>query len=65
MILSLDDEVGFMPGVAAGLLALAELAAQGGDRNRARALLDEAASIAAAVNAQGVLKWVNQARGEM
>jgi hypothetical protein len=60
----LRREIGFMPGVAAGLLALAESAARRGDRDRAQALLGEAASIAAAVNAQGVLQWVSQAREE-
>jgi tetratricopeptide (TPR) repeat protein len=61
----LRREIGFMPGVAAGLLALAELASQGGDRDQARALLDEAASIAAAAGAHGILRWVDQARKEI
>jgi len=34
----LRREIGFLPGVAAGLLTLAQLAAQGGDADRARAL---------------------------
>jgi tetratricopeptide (TPR) repeat protein len=58
-------ELGFMPGVAAGLLALAELAAQDGDRERASGLLDEAASIAAASDAGGVRQWVEHARAEL
>lgn len=60
----LRREIGFMPGVAAGLLALAELATRDGGRDRARTLLDEAASVAAAAGAHGVLRWVNQAREE-
>jgi tetratricopeptide (TPR) repeat protein len=58
----LRRDIGFMPGVAAGLLALAELAAQAGDPNQAQALLDEAASVATTAGAHGVLQWINQAR---
>jgi tetratricopeptide (TPR) repeat protein len=60
----LRRDIGFMPGVAAGLLALAEVAAQAGDPNQAQALLDEAASVATTAGAHGVLLWINQAREE-
>jgi hypothetical protein len=61
----LRREIGFRPGVAAGLLALAELAARGGDRGQALALLDEADSIAADADAHGVLRWISAARDEL
>ena len=61
----LRRELGFMSGVAAGVLTLAELAAQEGDRDRALVLLDEAASIAAESGAQGTLGWMDHAREEM
>jgi tetratricopeptide (TPR) repeat protein len=58
----LRRDIGFLPGVAAGVLALAELAAQCGDRDQARALADEAASLAAQAGAHGVVRWADQAR---
>jgi tetratricopeptide (TPR) repeat protein len=61
----LRREISFLPGVAAGLLALAELTAQEGDRGAAAALLDEAASTATASGAQGILGWIEQARAEL
>lgn len=61
----LRRQIGFIPGVAAGLLALAELAALGGDRDQALALLDEAASAAAEADARGVLHWISAARDEL
>jgi len=61
----LRQEIGFTPGVAAGMLALAELAARAGDRDRALALLDEATAIAAETGADGILRWANQARQEL
>lgn len=61
----LRREVGFMPGVAAGLLALAELTAATGDRDGASALLDEAAGIATASAARGILRWIDGARAEL
>ena len=57
----LRQEIGFAPGVAAGVLALAELAARAGDRDRALALLDEATAIAADAGARGILRWAGQA----
>ena len=61
----LRREIGFLPGVAADLAALADLAAEQGHREEARKLLDEAASIAAAAQAGGVLRLVRQARAEL
>jgi tetratricopeptide (TPR) repeat protein len=58
-------ELGFMPGVAAGLLALAELAVQEGRRDDASGMLDEADSIATASDAAGVLRWIEHARAEL
>jgi tetratricopeptide (TPR) repeat protein len=61
----LRREIGFTPGVAAGVLALAELAARAGDRDRALELLDEATAIAAEAGAQRILRWAGQARQEL
>lgn len=61
----LRREIGFIPGVAAGVLALAELAAHDGDRAQALSLLDEAAAIAAGTGAHGVLRWIEQARADL
>jgi tetratricopeptide (TPR) repeat protein len=58
----LRREIGFLPGVAAGLLALAELDIQDGDRDHARPLLDEAADVAASAGAQGILHRIEEAR---
>ena len=58
----LRRKIGFAPGVAAGLLALAQLAAESGDRDGELALLDEAESIARASGAHGVLRWIEGAR---
>lgn len=62
---ALRRDIGFMPGVAAGILALADLAACRGDHDQAASLLDEAAAIAADAGAAGVLRWVDQAREEI
>ncbi len=59
---ALRRELDFQPGVAAGLLALAELAQSTGDHDAARALLDEAATIAAASGAKRVAFWIDSAR---
>jgi hypothetical protein len=59
----LRRDIGFGPGVAAGILALAELAACRGDRDQAAELLDEAARIAAEAGAAGVGSW--QLAGEL
>src|SRR2546423_14792451 len=56
--LRLRREVGFRPGVAAALLALAELALETGERDRAEALPAEAAAEAEGCGAHGALRWV-------
>jgi hypothetical protein len=61
----LRRELGFTPGVAGGVLALAELAARDGKREEALALADEAGSIAEASDAEGALRWVEQFREEL
>jgi tetratricopeptide (TPR) repeat protein len=63
--LRLRRELGFMPGVAAALLALAELSAESGDQSRARALLEEAGAVAEASGARGTLRWIDSARMEL
>ncbi len=56
--------LGFLPGVAAGVLALAELAARGGNKDEAATLAEEARSIAESCGADGVLRWVEHFRDE-
>jgi tetratricopeptide (TPR) repeat protein len=63
--LRLRRELGFMPGVAAAVLALAELTAQDRGRDEALALLDEATKVAKASGAQRILQYINQARAEL
>lgn len=55
----LRREVGHLPGVAAGLLSLAEVAPSPADRAR---LLDEAEAIASGCGANGVLGWIAAVR---
>ena len=57
--------VGHQPGVAAGLLALAELAVRSGRPDEAADLLAEAAATAEAAGAAGTLRWVDEARAEL
>jgi tetratricopeptide (TPR) repeat protein len=59
---ALRREIGFLPGVAAGLLALAELAAENGRPDEARALLDEATTTARDSGAAGIMRWIEAAR---
>lgn len=61
----LRRDVGFAPGVAAGLVSLAELAAEGGDREQASKLLDEAEAVAGSCDARGVLRWVEEGRSQL
>ncbi|SRR5258708_2904011 len=61
----LRRELGFAPGVAAGLLALAELSALEGDHQEAVTLLDEATVVARACDARGTARWIEQARAEL
>ncbi|MER5940587.1 tetratricopeptide repeat protein [Streptomyces sp. NPDC001928] len=58
----LRRELGFLPGVAANLIGLAHLAAQTDRRDEAAELLREAADAAGKAGAQGVLRWVAEAR---
>ena len=60
----LRQEIGFAPGVAAGLLALAELAYRTGRRAEAHTLLAEADEIAVTSNAHGIRRWISAARAE-
>ncbi|WP_327694424.1 tetratricopeptide repeat protein [Streptomyces sp. NBC_00459] len=61
----LRRELGFLPGVAANLVGLAHLAAQQERRDDAAALLDEATELCESTDAQGVLRWVAEAREEL
>lgn len=61
----LRRKLGFEPGIAAGLLPLAYLSAQDGDRDQALTLLDEAESIARNSQSHGVLAWIEQARRDL
>jgi tetratricopeptide (TPR) repeat protein len=61
----LRQQIGFMPGVAANLLALAYLAGEQGRRDDALALAGEAAAIAEASDAHGILRWVEEARAHL
>ncbi|MGW5284299.1 tetratricopeptide repeat protein [Streptomyces collinus] len=58
---TLRREIGFKPGEAAGLVALAYLAAETGDRSTAFHHLDEARSVAESCDAKAVLGWIEQA----
>ncbi len=57
----LRRKLGWEPGIAAGLVALAYL--EGGDQ--ARVLLDEAESLARNSESHGVLAWIEQARRDL
>ncbi|MFI6660067.1 tetratricopeptide repeat protein [Streptomyces sp. NPDC050523] len=59
---TLRREIGFRPGEAAGLVALAYLAAETGDRAAAIRHLDEAQAVAEECGAKAVSGWVEQAR---
>lgn len=60
----LRREVGFWPGVAAGVLSLAQLAHESGDSAAAARLLDEATEVAIECGAAGILGWIEATRGE-
>ncbi|MER5790021.1 tetratricopeptide repeat protein [Streptomyces sp. NPDC001980] len=62
---SLRREIGFRPGEAAGLVALAYLAAETGNRPVALQYLDEAQAVAQSCGAKAVSGWVEQARTSM
>ncbi|WP_046729431.1 tetratricopeptide repeat protein [Streptomyces humi] len=59
---TLRREIRFRPGEAAGLVALAYLAAETGDPAAAFHHLDEAQSVAESCGAKAVLGWIEQAR---
>lgn len=62
--LRLRRQLGFRSGVAAALLALAELSRRRGEPERAEALLGQAATEAEQCGARGVLRWIEAARAE-
>ncbi|WP_406176625.1 hypothetical protein [Streptomyces sp. NBC_00996] len=59
---TLRREIGFRPGEAAGLVALAYLSAETGDRAAALHHLDEAQSVAEGCGAKAVSGWIEHAR---
>jgi tetratricopeptide (TPR) repeat protein len=61
----LRREIGFMPGVAANLVGLAYIAAGQGRRDDALALIEEAGAIAAASDAHGIMRHVEEARAQV
>src|SRR6266540_4210465 len=61
----LYQRLGEVRGVAAALLALAELSARSGEPERAATLLAEAAAEAEGSNARGILRWIDAARAEL
>ena len=61
----LREELGFLPGVAAAKLSLAEFAERTGDRAEALALLDEATALAEASGAHGTAGWIDRTRAEL
>jgi tetratricopeptide (TPR) repeat protein len=54
----LRRDLGFLPGVAANLITLAELAVEQNRRGEAAAHLKEAADLAESTDSNGVLRWV-------
>jgi len=61
----LRREIGFLPGVAANLVGLAYIAAAQDRRDDARALVEEAAAIAEASGAHGIMRAVDEARTQL
>jgi hypothetical protein len=61
----LRRELEFQPGVAAGLLALAEVAVQESRREDALAMIDEATAIATASGANGIQRWIDETRARL
>lgn len=58
----LRREIGFHAGVAANLVGLAYVSAELGEPDASREFLDEAAALAEEHGANGVLRWVEDAR---
>ena len=63
--LQLRRKLDFRPGVAAALLALAEVTSRSGETEQAREFLAEAEAEATASGAEGVLSWIEQAPAEL
>jgi len=61
----LRREVGFLPGVAANLIALAEIVARQQGKAAGLALLDEAEAAARECGANGIVGWAAEARAEL
>lgn len=61
----LRRELGFLPGVAANLIGLAYVAARQDRLEEAAQHLREAAESAEKSGAEGVLRWVAEARGDL
>lgn len=61
----LRREIGFSAGVAAGLLALADLAAEEGRRDEALTLLDKASEFARSCDARGILRWIEETQAQL
>jgi hypothetical protein len=61
----LRREIGFMPGVAANLVALAYLAGDQDRHDDALALVEEASAIATASDARAVARWADEARSQL
>lgn len=61
----LRRELGFHAGVAANLLGLAFIAKDDGRPEDSRAAVEEAAAVAEADGAEGVRRWIEEARGEL
>jgi hypothetical protein len=59
---TLRRDIGFRPGEAAGLVALAYLAAETGDPSTASRHLDAAQSVAESCGAKAVSGWIEAAR---
>jgi hypothetical protein len=60
--IALRREDGFLPGVAAGLLTLAEAAVERGEPDRARPLLEEARALAERTGAEPFLRRIEAAQ---
>lgn len=61
----LRREAGFLPGVAANLVGMAEIAAAKGDRDEALRLIAEAVEVAAGCGAANVVAMAEQAKAEL
>jgi Flp pilus assembly protein TadD len=62
---NLRREIGFWPGVAANLVGLTYIAVAQGRQDDARALLDEARTIAEANDAQSIVRQIDEAQAAL